>query len=232
MSLGTRPIVARIAAFVVLGISPAAVGLGNAEIVYSSPVYDIGTDPGLAYNLIPFVALPPPRDAPGRPAGPFVGNTITLGGTDRFLTTVSLGLWNTGTYTLSLYSGSDPNTGAFLGSASASGSNVSLNLNVLFNFDIVVPDTLTFIVSGIEDAYHGPLSGLAPTVGSDPNWLWFGPSPYGQNNVWATVDALPNTLAGNYLAAQFNTPEPDAVTLLVAMLLGLASWALLKKALA
>ena len=240
MFLRTRTAGVWIATLAVLGVCPALVGFANAEIVYNSPVID--NIQGDMYNFVPLAndsSFPGP---PFRPIGSGVGDTITLGGTDRILNSVYLGLFNgggDGGFTLTLYGGSDPNSAPLLGSAPAS-IGVGIYPNVQFDFGsqhINLPNTITFIVSGPADDSHGPLSGLSPAPGTSPNYLWYGPgntpNAFVQDSVWANADAQgllrPNE---NYLTAQFITPEPGSVTLLVCMLFGLGSWAILKKKLA
>ena len=131
MFLGAGASGMRIAVLGMLGICPALIGVAKAEIVYWSPLYLSDTPIG------PFNYVPLANDGtPNRPIGFEVGNTITLGGTDRLLNSVYLGLFDgggAGDFTLYLYGGSDPNTAPLLGSATASLS-APIDLNVKFDF--------------------------------------------------------------------------------------------------
>lgn len=189
-------------------------------VIYSSAAEN--NFPGGPYNYVPEAN----DGTPNRPDGSELGNTVTFDDTARLLTTVVLGLFNgggSGFFTLYLYGGSNPNTAPLLGSESA---NIGGGIypSVLFNFtplSIVLPNTITFIVSGPADNGHGPLSGFAPTIGTALDSMWYGSAPgnFEQNNTWAVADGAAN----NYLAAEFNatTPEPAFSGVLALGLTGL-----------
>jgi hypothetical protein len=135
---------------------------------------------------------------------------------------------------MDIYSGSNPNTGTLLGSATApAGYGVN---TTTFNFDgLVVPGTVTYILSlpdqnGSYDSiflYPVMTSGAAPTVGSGPNSLWYGtPGDFVANNTYAIADGA----GTNYLQAQFNgTDVPDGGTTLALLGLAVAGMACLRR---
>jgi MYXO-CTERM domain-containing protein len=194
-------------------------------IVFSSPLYTSGS----SHNSVPVGYN---DGTPGWPGGDALGNTITFGGIDRLLTTMDLGLFSSGTWTVDLYNGINPNTGALLGSASASTGCDCVFPSVVFDFtsqNIHLPNTITFVVTGIGAGDRGALSGLSPAIGTGVDSMWYGPglSPtsFVQNSAWAIADGAPND---NYLEAQFNattspTPEPGSFGVLALGLAGLVT---------
>jgi hypothetical protein len=188
--------------------------LACADIIYDSPPF-LGGGP---YNYVPLAD----DGTPDRPTGSVLGNTITFGGTERFLTTFTIGLFNgggDGPWTLSIYGGSDPNTAPLLGSLTESfGGGISPA--ALFDFtsqNIVLPNTITFtITSTAADNGHGPLSGLAPTTGTAPDSMWFGngPGSFGSNTTWAIADGASTNLITAEISA---TPEPTSLAALLGM---------------
>jgi hypothetical protein len=203
-------VVVALASFVVAGTA-------KADIVYN-------TSRNGADNNVPFYN----DGTPGYPGGPGVGQTITLGGTARDLTTITIfegnGGGNTGSYTLALYSGSNPNTGTELGSVTLP-SHSGLYYDV-FDFTsqgIVLPNTITFVVSSGPNSGNGVGSADPPTVGSAVNSIWYGaPGSYVANNTWAIADGAPAN--DNYLTATINANVPDGgmtMMLLGGALLGL-----------
>jgi hypothetical protein len=198
-------IVVALASFVVAGTA-------KADIVYNTSRQVVGS----GGNNVPFYD----DGTPGYPGGPGVGQTIILGGTARDLTTITIfegnGGGNTGSYILTLYSGSDPNTGTELGSVTL-GSHSGLSYDV-FDFtsqNIFLPNTITFIVSSGPGGFNGVGSADAsgPTVGSAVNSIWYGaPGSYVANNTWAIADfatPAPPFVPDNYLTATINANVPD-----------------------
>jgi hypothetical protein len=185
-------------------------GTARADVIFQN-----NTDffQGGSINYVPF------RDdgTPNRPAGSFLGETVTFAGTARQLDSVMLGVYNesgsTFTYTLDLYAGANPNTGALLGSVSVAVGQVFTGMPT-FNFGgLLVPDTITFVVHSSDTGTGFPLTGpissnIVPTVGSGPDSLWYGNSPgnFVANNTWAIADGANR----NYLVAQFNASSPVA----------------------
>lgn len=196
-------------------------GAAQARVVYLAP-----EDPTNEIGFSP-CCNPPPG---GTISGAFgVGNTITLAGSNpTALATVDLfGYAGGGSKPIEvdLYAGSDPNTGALLGFASVIPQGNGYTTEV-FNFGgLVVPQTLTYIVSIVgntgsyDDSFVNwqQFTGAAgsPTVGNSSD-MWYGsPGGYVVDNGYAI-----NTGAqSNTLAVQFNAvPEPATWAL---MMLGL-----------
>lgn len=127
-----------------------------------------------------------------------------------------------------MYAGTDPNTGSELGFVTIP-SHSGINQFDEFDFtsqDIVLPDTVTFVVSSGSGSFNGVASASgAPSVGSAVNSIWYGsPGSYVANDTWAIADGAPAN--DNYLTAEFNAvsavPEPASVFLFFTMLIGVA----------
>jgi hypothetical protein len=200
-------------------------GGARADIIFQNNTNFIL--PGGLFNYVPFED----DGTPNRPLGNHLGETITFGGTARSLGTVELAAANvTGgplTYTLDIYAGANPNTGALLGSASAVVSPTVLAMPIFSFNGLLLPDTVTFVVSsnhpGSGFLETGPASSnIAPTIGSGPNSLWygFGPGTFTANSTWAIDDGA----VTNFLVVQFDTtsvvPEPATLSLFGIGLLG------------
>jgi hypothetical protein len=163
--------------------------------------------------------------------GPWgVGNTITFAGSGNFnLGTVDLfGYAGGGSLPIevTLYAGANPNTGTLLGSAQVTPTGNGYTTEVLNFGGLLVPKTLTFIVSivGNTGSYDDSFVNWqqftgktgAPTIGTSGD-MWYGlPSTFVADNSFATS----NGAETNTLAVQFNaTPLPSTWTM---MLIGLA----------
>jgi hypothetical protein len=192
-----------------------AAGTARAEVM----VYQ-ATSTGYLGNYIPFGA----DGTPGRPAGDHIGNTVTfdsaLWASNQELISARILLDNEIggglTYTLDLYSGSDPNTGALLASDTVAAPHWT-NL-VEFDLNVYVPQTVTFIVSASSGSnFHAGAINTnpnGPEIGSADNSLWYGSgSPdFVANSTWAKADGA----ATNYIYSEFTAeaPEPSAIFLL------------------
>lgn len=159
-----------------------------------------------------------------------VGNTITFAGSGPFqLGTVDLfGYAGGGSLPIEvdLYAGTNPNTGSLLGSATVTPTGNGWTTEVLNFGNLLVPQTLTFIISivGNSGSYDDSFVNWqqftgatgAPTIGTSGD-MWYGsPGSFIVDNSYAI-----NTGAStDTLAVQFNaTPLPSTWTM---MLIGLA----------
>ena len=139
-----------------------------------------------------------------------VGNTITLAGSGPiYLSTVDLfGYAGGGSKPIEvdLYSGSNPNTGTLLGSEQVTPTGNGWTTEVLDFGDLLVPQTLTFIVSIVgnggsyDDSFVDwqQFTGVtgAPTIGASGD-MWYGsPGSFVADDAYAVVTgAETNTLA-------------------------------------
>ncbi len=168
------------------------VPVARADIVYQAN--------GVENNYVPFGE----DGTPGRPVpGDMLGNTITLGGTNRSLDriTVDLSLNNaagvpapaTDTWTVALFLNDGPvdpasglmQPGTMIGSASPVVTMPPFTQRVVFDFTgagVVVPDSFTVVISSTHpvDTWTqpaglvGPNSSMTvPTVGAGSNTMWY-----------------------------------------------------------
>ena len=157
-----------------------------------------------------------------------VGNTITLAGSGPFtLGTVDLfGYAGGGSLPIevSLYSGSNPNTGTLLGSEQVTPTGNGWTTEVLNFGGLSVPQTLTFIVSIVgnggsyDDSFVNwqQFTGVtgSPTIATSGD-MWYGaPGSYVADDSYAVATGAQT----NTLAVEFNTVPEDPS--LLYMLLG------------
>ncbi len=210
--------------FVVLvfGLSSALSSAG--EIVYQATAQED--------NFIPFG----PDGSSGQPsATSFIGNQITLGGSNRFVDGAEVGFGagsstgtltpQTDTYTLSFYlnNGAGGAPGTLIASSSVSSSDAGGVFTLFFPFAVQVPDSFTAVVSSTHptDTWNtavglvGPFSTTAaPTIGSGLNGLWVGdgsPGAWQFNSTWAPSDGATTNF---YYLAIDAVPEPPSLTLM------------------
>jgi hypothetical protein len=207
----------------------ASSGTAQADVIYQAP-----QDTSNLYGNNQIGFAPCCGAQPGGLSGAYgVGNTITLAGSGpSYLGTVDLfGYAGGGTKPIEveLYAGANPNTGTFLGSAQVTPTGNGWTTEVLGFGHLLVPNTLTFIVSivGNSGSYDDSFvnwqqfTGVtgAPTIGTSGD-MWYGSSgSFVVDNGYAV-----NTGAQtNTLAVQFNSvsavPEPSTWAM---MLLGFA----------
>ena len=174
----------------------------RADVVYQAVTFEP--------NYVPFGE----DGTPNRPVpGDQLGNTITLDGTARNLTliTMSVALNNaagnpdpaTDTWTLDVYlNDGDPDPsglqqpGTLIASASVDVAMPPFSQSVVFDFTsqgVVVPDTFSVVIHSTHptDQFFGtagvagPFSNAAaPMIGSGPNTMWYTDASAG----WATND--------------------------------------------
>jgi len=157
-----------------------------------------------------------------------MGNTITFSGSAASYTLDNADVWLYGggdvnyPVEMQIFSGSNPNTGTLLYTATApAGYGVN---EAVFNFaGDVVPGTVTYILSlpdqngSYDSIFLYPIltSGGAPTIGSGPNSLWYGTSgSFVTNTTYAEADGA----GSNYLQAEF-TALPEGGAALIYLLL-------------
>ncbi len=212
--------------FVVVAVCAICASSGRASVIYQTADWSVDSPypPGVA-EVIPLVD----DGTPGHPnPGNFIGNEVTMAGTDRYVTnvTVTFGNYNApadpSSYTVQLYmnDGSGGGPGTLLGSSTVSFAIGNLLLSpVSFPFaDVLVPDTFIFVVSNAYAAtsgsYYGPTNtNDPPLIGSGVNTIWYlTDSGWVSNNTWAISDgALTNLFDASVTAV----PEPATLSVLV-----------------
>ncbi len=200
-----------------LATALAVAGATRADtVVYNAPQDVTGLYSNNQIGFAPCCGLNPAI------SGAFgVGVTITLVGSGAFdLTTVDLDGYAGGgslPIEVSLYAGSNPNTGPLLGSAQVAPTGNGWTTEV-FNFaDLPVPQTLTYIVSVVgntgsyDDSFVNwqQFTGVtgSPTVGSSGD-MWYGsPGAFVVDDLYAIdTGALTNTLAVRFFASESGRP--------------------------
>ena len=162
-----------------------------------------------------------------------VGDTITFAGSGTFyLGTVDLFGYAGGGAKLieaGLYAGTNPNTGALLGSATVTPTGNGWTTEVLDFGHLAVRQTLTFIVSivGNSGSYDDSsvnwqqFTGItgSPTIGTSGD-MWYGaPGSFVVDNSYAVATGAET----NTLAVQFNAapvPEPSTWVMMLTGLWG------------
>ena len=207
----------------------------GATVVYQSAPIDGGNSIPLAND-----------GTPGHPdPGNYIGNQVTLAGTDRDVTNVSE--WfgcddpvvQTPNFTCQLYAndGLGGAPGTLLGSSTVSATSVPFsNWLVSFPFaDVAVPDSFTFVfsstaVQGVNVGMYGPgYTGVANadgpgSIGSALNTVWYlTDSGWVNNNSWAITDGGQANYFGATITAEA-VPEPVTMLSLFAGLTGLGAW--------
>jgi hypothetical protein len=201
----------------------ASLGAAQANVIYEAP-QDSNNQIGFS----------------GNPGVYGVGNTITFAGSGSFtLGTVDLfGYAGGGSKPIEvdLYAGTDPNTGAHLGSEQVIPTGNGYTTEV-FNFGyLVVPHTVTFIVSIVGNTgsyldsfvdwqqFTGKTG--APTVGTSGD-MWYGsPGSFVVDNSYAVATGAQT----NTLAVQVSgVPEPSTWAMMILGFLGIGFMAYRQK---
>ena len=202
---------------VALFVTFASVSIANAGVVFNNTATDTGFTQ--VYSSLGVTQI---------------GDTVTLGGTDRFLSSATVQFFDdaaAGTFaaTLRFYNVGAP-VGAQIGSAyTVTGQSIAANgiANVtFFGLSLTVPNNVVFTVQ-VSNVTGGADLGLnvfdPPTVGSASNSTFI-------DSIDGTTFATRNAAAGQgnfYL--QLNTvPEPSALAI-AALGLGLGFFATLRK---
>ena len=209
------------------------VGTPNAQ---ASVVYQTANDPNTPFaNYVPFGN----DGTPGHPnPGAYIGNQITLAGSDRYVTDVSVMLGTnssipaTDLYTCQLYSndGLGGAPGTLLGSSTVSVTTAGGVWSTSFPFaDVLVPDTFTFVLS--SDHPIGTEVGAlntntaTPLTGSAVDTVWYSTaSGWVSNNTWALDDGAATNLFIATVAAETPVPEPMTMASMFMALGGLGAW--------
>jgi hypothetical protein len=210
-----------LATAVVAGAALVSLAPAKAAVIYLAP------QEANQIGFAPCCGLEPG----GVISGPFgVGNTITFAGSGLLNTVDLFGYAGGGSLPIEvdLYAGTNPNTGALLGSQQVIPTGNGYTTEVLNFGGLAVPTTLTFIVSIVgnsgnyDDSFVNwqQFTGSAPTIGTSGN-MWYGsPGSFTVDNSYAVATGA----STNTLAVQFNataTPLPSTWTMLIAGFVGL-----------
>ncbi len=177
-----------------------------------------------------------PDTTPNRPTGSHIGNTVTLDGSDRLLTSLTIQIATSDisipaqTVSVTLYENdgaADPGASGFLqpdtviGTASVSGVTFDSNASasVTFTFPMTqVPNTFTFILdfspgSAAQILVGAKSNNSSAQTGVGLNTLWYGTGASGSwltDSTWAIADGATNNLIdARFLAV----PEPSSTLL-------------------
>jgi hypothetical protein len=203
----------------------------------ATTVYQTANDYNTPANFVPFAD----DGTPGHPnPGSYIGDQVTLAGTDRNVTSVSVTFGTntapaTDQYTCQLYEndGLGGGPGTLLGSSTVTVPSTAIQAGIWstsFPFaDVLVPNTFTYVLSSSHSpgTQVGPLNTntATPLTGSAVDTVWYSTSSgWVSNNAWAETDGATTNLFIATITAETPVPEPMTMASVFMALGGLGFW--------